>query len=304
MAEKVLEEEKQPLTASEIWLVAVNKGYDKLLSSKGKTPWATLGALIYVDVRDNQSTLFVPLGTRPKRFILKNQIDTLGGVIPETTKTPKIETPKIEFLEKDLHPLMVYYGFYYLKAYLKTINHSKSDKKGFGEWVHPDIVGCYFPYKDWKGEVVEVSTLMGNTSVKMYSFELKRELSIANIREAFFQAVSNSSWANEGYLVAANIDTDDDFRNELKRLSTSFGIGVIELNIDDPDSSDILLPANSKDFIDWETVNKLSSINPDFNNFLNRITNDMKSKEIRKEMYDAVLNKEDLIKLLSKKKQS
>jgi hypothetical protein len=302
MAEKVLEEEKQPLTASEIWQVAVSKGYDRLVGSKGKTPWASLGALIYVDVRDNSSTSFVPLGTRPKRFILKSQVDILGGVIPEATKTPKIQTPKVEFLEKDLHPLMVYYGFYYLKAYLKTINHSKSDKKGFGEWVHPDIVGCYFPYKDWEGEVVEVSTLMGNTSVKLYSFELKRELSISNIRESFFQAVSNSSWANEGYLVAANIDTDDDFRNELKRLSSAFGIGVIQLDIDDPDSANIILPANSKDFIDWDTVNKLSGINSDFRDFLKRIRNDINSKEIRREKYDTVLGKEELTKSLAKKK--
>jgi hypothetical protein len=304
LAEKVLEEEKQPLTASEIWQIAVNKGHDKLVESKGKTPWASLGALIYVDVRDNPATDFVPIGTRPKRFILKSQVDILGGVIPETTKTPKIQISKIEFLEKDLHPFMVYYGFYYLKAYLKTINHSKSDKKGFGEWVHPDIVGCYFPYKDWEGEVVEVSTLMGNTSVKLFSFELKRELSISNIRESFFQAVSNSSWANEGYLVAANIDTDDDFGNELKRLSTAFGIGVIQLDIDDPDSADIVLPANSKDFIDWDTVNKLSGINPDFRDFLKRIRNDMKNQEIRKEMYDAVLDKEELTKSLAKKKGS
>jgi len=303
MAEKVLEEEKQPLTASEIWQIAASKGYDKLVSSKGKTPWATLGALIYVDVRDNLSTDFVPLGARPKRFILKNQVGILGGIIPETT-TSKIKTSKIDFLEKDLHPLMVYYGFYYLKAYLKTISHSKSDKKGFGEWVHPDIVGCYFPYKDWEGEVVEVSTLMGNTSIKLYSFELKRELSISNIRESFFQAVSNSSWANEAYLVAANIDTDDDFRNELKRLSTAFGIGVIQLDTDDPDSSDIILPANSKDFIDWDTVNKLSGINPDFRDFLKRIRNDMKNQEIRKEMYDVVVDKEELVRSFAKKKNT
>ena len=302
MAQKVLEEEKQPLTASEIWQVALGKGYERLVESKGKTPWATLGALIYVDVRDNPSSLFVPLGARPKRFILKNQVDNLGGKIPETTKTPQIATKKIEFLEKDLHRLMVYYGFFYLKAYLKTINHSKSDKKGFGEWVHPDIVGCYFPFRDWEGEVVEVSTLMGNTAVKLYSFELKRELSITNIRESFFQAVSNSSWANEGYLVAANIDTDEDFMTELKRLSTAFGIGVIQLDIDDPDSSEILLPAKAKDIIDWDTVNKLSSINPDFRDFLKRIRVDMTSREVRKEMYDSVLTKDDLIKFLAKKK--
>uniref|UniRef100_Q3APV7 HTH HARE-type domain-containing protein n=1 Tax=Chlorobium chlorochromatii (strain CaD3) TaxID=340177 RepID=Q3APV7_CHLCH len=304
MAEKVLEEEKQPLTASEIWQIATEKGYDKLVESKGKTPWATLGARIYVEVRDNPSTDFIPLATRPKRFSLKTQMSILGGKIPETTKAPQLHTPKIEFLEKDLHALMVYYGFYYLKAYLKTISHNKSDKKGFGEWVHPDIVGCYFPYKDWKAEVVEVSSLMGNTAVKLYSFELKRELSIANIRESFFQAVSNSSWANEGYLVAAHIDNDEDFRSELKRLSTAFGIGIIQLDIDDPDSSGIILPANSKDVIDWDTVNKLAGINPDFNDFLKRVRNDMKNQEIRKELYDVVVEKEELKKLFTKKKSS
>jgi hypothetical protein len=291
MAQKVLSEEKQPLSASEIWQIALSKGYEKLLDSKGLTPWATLGALIYVDVRDNPSTNFVP-----KRFALKSQIAGSGGKIPEITKPPQILLQKPQFLERDLHPVMVYYGFYYLKAYLKTISHYKSEKKSFGEWVHPDIVGCYFPFRDWEGEVVEVSTLMGNTAVKLYSFELKRELSIANIRESFFQAVSNSSWANEGYLVAANVDT------ELKRLSTAFGIGVIRLDVDDPDSSETLLPAKSKDVIDWDTVNKLSSINPDFHEFLKRIRVDMTSREVRKEMYDTVLGKNELSNSFTNKK--
>lgn len=93
MAQKVLNDEKQPLTASEIWKIAVIKGYEKLVDSKGKTPWATLGALIYVDVRNNPSSVFVPIGARPKRFILKNQAESLGGKIPENTKTPQILTP-------------------------------------------------------------------------------------------------------------------------------------------------------------------------------------------------------------------
>jgi hypothetical protein len=302
LAQRVLSEVEQPLTASEIWQVAVSKGYDKLVDSKGKTPWATLGALIYVDVRDNPSSAFAPIGARPKRFILKSQVDKLSSKIPETTKVPQPQKP--EFLEKDLHPLMVYYGFYYLKAYLKTIAHNRSDKKEFGEWVHPDIVGCYFPFRDWDSEVVEVSTIMGNTAVKLYSFELKRELSITNLREAFFQAVSNSSWANEGYLVAAIIDTDDDFLTELKRLSTAFGIGVIQLNVDDPDSTEILLPAKVKEMVDWDTVNKLSGINPDFREFLRRIRIDMTSREVRKELYDPVMEKDDLIKFLAKKRSS
>ena len=300
LAQKVLEAEKRPLTINEIWEVAVDKGLDKTLGTRGKTPSASLGATIHVDTRDNPNSLFVSIGARPMRFLLKTQ---LKGNEEFNFMPPAEKQSAKQFIEKALHPFMAYYGRYYMGAYLKTINHSKSEKKGFGEWVHPDIVGCYFPYKDWEGEVVEVSTLMGNTSVKLYSFELKRELSISNIRESFFQAVSNSSWANEGYLVAANIDTDDDFRSELKRLSTAFGIGVIQLDIDDPDSCDIVLPANSKDFIDWDTVNKLSGINPDFRDFLKRIRNDMKNQEIRKEMYDAVLSKEELAKSFAKKKE-
>lgn len=134
---------------------------------------------------------------------------------------------------------------------------------------------------------------IASTSIKLFSFELKRELNFSNLRESFFQAVSNSSWANEGYLVAAEIDATDDFLDELKRLSTSFGIGVIKLDRTDPDSSELVFPARSKEALDWDTINKLT-INPDFEAFLKRITNDIKSKEIRKEKYDKVLDKEEL----------
>ncbi len=300
LARKIIEEEKRPLTATEIWEIAQSKGYDKDIPTKGKTPWATLGAMLYVDVRDNPHSDFVTTGLRPKKFVLRTLVDSLGVKIQDS-QSPDTQK-KIEYLEKDLHPYLVYYGFFYLKAYLKSIHHNKSGKKEFGEWVHPDVVGCYFPFNDWKGEVVEVSAIMGNSAVKLFSFELKRELSIGNLREAFFQAVSNSAWANEGYLAAAEIDNDDDFRSELKRLSTSFGIGVLRIDIDDPDSTEVILPAKSKEFVDWEMVNKLASINSDFREFLRRVKTDISSREIRREMYDRVLEKEELVKSLARKK--
>jgi hypothetical protein len=129
---------------------------------------------------------------------------------------------------------------------------------------------------------------------------MKRELRIGNLREAFFQAVSNSSWANEGYLVASYIDSSDELNSELARLSASFGIGVISLDIKDPDSTAILFPAKSRDYIDWETVNKLSGMNSDFSDFLKRVKNDISSHEVRKEMYDKVYEKEVLVKSLEK----
>ena len=70
----------------------------------------------------------------------------------------------------------------------------------------------------------------GNASIKIYSFELKRKVMLSNLREVFFQTVSNSSWANESYLVTAELSNDEDLMIELKRLSTSFGIGVIKLD--------------------------------------------------------------------------
>ena len=110
----------------------------------------------------------------------------------------------------------------------------------------------------------------------------------SNLRESFFQAVSNSSWANEGYLAAAKILEDEDFREELKRLSTSFGIGVIRIDPKDPDSTEILFPAKYNEYLDWSTINKMA-MNPDFLGFLNRVKTDTQSREIRKEWYDKIL---------------
>lgn len=292
LAEKILTEEKKAMSPQEIWETAVFKGYDLELESQGKTPWATLGARLYVDVRDNPASTLVATDTRPKRFYLT-------GIGSSSVSTNPVRSPKQHYLERDLHPFLVYYGYNYLKAHVKTICAQKSEKKEFGEWVHPDAVGCYFSFQDWKDEVVGVSSMLGQSTIRLFSFELKRELNFSNVREAFFQAVSNSSWANEGYLVAAKIEINDDFRTELKRLSAAFGIGIISLDIADPDSSEILLPAKVKENVDWETANKLT-INPDFSAFLKRVKNDISTREVRKEEYDAIKSKEELLAISEK----
>lgn len=304
LAERVLREEKKPLTANEIWKIAENKGYTTKLNSQGKTPWATLGAQIYVNERDNNKTPFAVVGKRPKRFYLKQQaglFDLEKIESSDNTEETAIKTITKKYLEKDLHPFLVQFAYFHLKCYTKTINHSKSTKKEYGEWVHPDIVGCNFPIGDWSSEVLNLSSAIGNNSIKIISFELKRDLNLGKLRENFFQTVSNSSWANESYLVAAEISNNDDFLSELTRLSTSFGIGVIRLDIEDPLSSEILLPARTRENLDWETINKLT-LNRDFKEFLKRIKNDISSTEIRKEEYDKILEPEELVKLINKKK--
>jgi hypothetical protein len=299
LAYEVLKQANRPLTPAEIWQEAVNQGLDKQVGSEGKTPWRTLAALLYIDVRDNPNTPFVSVGARPKRFTLKTSgaIHAIANSLPSQSLTPH---PSIK--ESDLHPLMVYYGYKYLKIHMKTINHNRSKKRGLNEWLHPDIVGCYFPFVDWEKEVVELSKLMGNTLIKVYSFELKREITLSNLREAFFQAVSNSSWANEGYLAAAYIDPDEEFISELNRLSTSFGIGIIRLDVEDPDSSQVLIPARYRETLDWDTVNKIAAVNSEFRDFLRSIQNAMTIHKVNREEYDPVKDIDSLKTSLSSKK--
>jgi hypothetical protein len=165
----------------------------------------------------------------------------------------------------------------------KTILHETSSKRNFSEWLHPDLIGFWFPFDDYNPELIALSG-NGLSIARFYSFEMKREITFANLRESFFQAVSNSSWANEAYLVAPNID--ESVHGELGRLSGSFGIGVIELVLEDPESSQILFQARRRPEIDWEGANKLAKENPDVRRFLTNARIDISNNRLHEAEYD------------------
>ena len=296
-AEKIIREEKRPLTPVEIWEIGKSKGYDKELNSSGKTPWMTIGAKIYVDIRDNQSTKFIKSTIRPTRFYLKDLNQNGDNNKYITREISLREGQKSKYNERDLHKYLSYFVYNYKRIYTMTIHHEKSDKSKYSQWLHPDIVGVYFPLEEWELEVLELSKDIGSIGLRLFSFEIKKELSFNNLREFYFQAVSNSSWANEGYLVAADIEKDEEFLQELNRLTNSFGIGIIKLDIENPDSSEIIYPAKEKDIVDIETMNKIAQINPDFKRFMKRIKLDLSTKEIRKEEYDKIYDIEELLKM-------
>ncbi len=170
----------------------------------------------------------------------------------------------------------------------KTIYHERclKDKKGKREWNYPDIVGVYFPYNKYSpfdkydGEILKFLHHTGQKKHKLFSFELKVNLKLTNLKESYFQAVSNSSWANEGYLVVKNID--DEVLGELRRLNQSFGVGVIKLE-SEISNSKILLPARERE-IDIPTLNMLVEQSPkDFKPFMANI-----NKQIEKGLDTAV----------------
>ncbi|MBP7023916.1 MAG: hypothetical protein KBB29_07500 [Bacteroidales bacterium] len=307
--EKTIEKVGTPLSAKEIWEKANELGTVGDFSTTGKTPWATIAAYCYTDINKNaENSTVIQTSERPAQFFLRrlaSQIDlekVQKQKDTEIAKKEKIETKK--FNERDLHPLLVAYAFgdSHFKANLKTVFHENSSKatKGQNEWLHPDLVGVYFPFRDYKSETLEIQNHLSITSIKLFSFELKVSLNFGNLRQSYFQAVSNSSWANEGYLVTLNIDDDPTFKDEVRRLNNAFGIGIIKLNPENIFESEILFPSRINQEIDWDTVNRLANENSDFNDFLKLITEDCKLGKV-KSQYDKVLKMDDLTKYIKDK---
>ena len=294
------------LTPNQIYDLAIQKGYRDRIAYGGKTPKTSFTRDIYINLRFDPNTIFEVVQKKPKLLIkLKEQNIQINNSNQLEQSTQK---EKSHFNERDLHPLLVKFvlgneNFY---AYAKTIFHeeSRKSKSGTDKWLYPDIVGVNFEYDDFDSAVNQFITRYDKLPIKIYSFELKKELTVANFRECYFQAVSNSSWANEGYLVAADIDTtDEELTNLMKRSNQSFGIGIIHLNIEEPAQSEILLSAQFKQKLDYTVMNELSDKNPNFKDFLKTIHDfDPKQEHRYKGEFDKVLNEEEMENYKKEKK--
>jgi len=307
--ERTIEKVATPLSAKEIWDKAKELGTIGDYMTTGKTPWATIAAYCYTDINNNgDSSMIIQTSERPAQFFLRKLADKIDiqkvqkQKDTEVAKKEKVEIKK--FNERDLHSVLVAYAYgdTHFKANLKTIYHENSSKatKGQNEWLHPDLVGVYFPFRDYKPETLEIQNNLSITSIKLFSFEIKISLNFGNLRQSFFQAVSNSSWANEGYLVAMNIDDDPTFKDEVRRLNNAFGIGIIKLHPENVFESEIVFPSSINQEIDWDTVNRLANENSDFSDFLKLITEDCKLGKV-KSQYNKVLKLEDLTKHINDK---
>ncbi len=307
--EKTIEKVGTPLSAKEIWEKANELGTVGDFTTSGKTPWATIAAYCYTAINSSgDNSMIIQTSERPAQFFLRKLVDKVDILKvqkqKETEVAKKEKTLNNKFNERDLHKILVAYAYgdSHFKANLKTIFHESSSKatKGQNEWLHPDLVGVYFPFRDYKKETLEIQNHLSITSIKLFSFELKINLNFGNLRQSYFQAVSNSSWANEGYLVTLNIDGDPTFKDEVRRLNNAFGIGVIKLNPENIYESEILFPSRINPEIDWDTVNRLTNENGDFSDFLKLITEDCKLGKVKSE-YDTVLNAEGLTKYIIEK---
>lgn len=288
LAEEVLKDAKEPLTYKQIWENAKSEPQElyKKVGSKGDAPEHTLRVSITNDINKNgENSKFIFATEKPRTFWLKERKNELPPILEklkqkiQETQEKEIEE-KYKFKERELHPLLVNFinndEDFNIRA--KTIHHesSKKEEKGKNRWNYPDIVGVRFPFDNEKmsGATLDLLQNINQIQYKLYSFELKIIINFSNLKECYFQAVSNSSWANEGYLVA--FDIDENVIEELKRLNASFGIGVIQLDIKELKPK-IILPSSQRE-LDIETLNMLVNDSPDFNIFIEDINNIIKAK--------------------------
>ncbi|WP_187881670.1 COG2958 family protein [Helicobacter pylori] len=264
----------------------------------GNTPDRSVSAFIYTALNKGEELPFLKAQEKPVLIALKS-----------TAKEPvlnieKISAPSVKIVhnkiahERDLHPFLTYMAIHNenLKCYTKTIFHEESVKspKGMDRWLYPDMVGVRFLHAELSNEnLIAFSKKFDTLPIKLVSFELKKEISVHNCRECYFQAISNSS--NEGYLVGRNINTQNtELMDLLKRLHASFGIGVIDLRTDE-DKSAILLNAKYKEKIDYTVASELSDKNKKFSGFLKSVVDYDPAHSYRyKDEFDEVKKKEEL----------
>ncbi len=315
LAKKVLEQAERPLSVKEIFERACEMGLDKECND-GKILSHSLGSQLgehdiskekkqFYVARKEGGAFFYWLKSREREFPPQETSNAEDDEQSECSDTAK--------KEKDLHKLLVKFldkdpNF---KLLCKTIRHEecKKGKGGQNKWNYPDIVGVYFPYNKYfpyngyEEETLKFLHHTGQKRHKLFSFELKIRINFSNLKESYFQAVSNSTWANEGYLVVFE-EIEDKVLGELRRLSQSFGIGVIKLE-SEISNSKILLPAKERE-IDIPTLNMLIEQSPgDFKPFMEKI-----NKQIEKgldtavdmgEFFDEVLDDEAMQKYIEKK---
>lgn len=259
----------------------------------GNTPDRSVSTFIYTALNKGEELPFKKVQEKPTLIALKGVANELG------LNAQKISAPSVKIVhERDLHPFLTYMAINNenLKCYTKTIFHEESSKspKGMDRWLYPDMVGVRFLHAEWSNEnLIAFSKKFDTLPVKLVSFELKKEISVHNCREYYFQAISNSS--NEGYLVGRHIDTHNpQLMDLLKRLHASFGIGVIDLRTNE-DKSAILLNAKYKEKIDYTVASELSAKNEKFSGFLKSVVDyDPDFPNRYKDEFDEVKKKEEL----------
>lgn len=213
---------------------------------------------------------------RPRRYYWTEKSEAEEIAQAESAPTSSNDTPAsaIAVVQKrDLYPMLIEFISSEVGAAAFRINEATaSNRRGPGgnKWLYPDIVAIEALTTGMNKEVVGALQHSGERRARVWSFEVKRLLNRSNVREAYFQAVSNSSWASFGYLAAAEIEGADTLR-EIQMLYSVHGIGLVEIDIGSPTESVLRIPARERLSIEWYMCSRLADENRDFSSIMRRL---------------------------------
>lgn len=203
--------------------------------------------------------------------------------------TPVNPKSKTNISEHDLYPLLCRYLHAEFGLYPKRIDEKRASNRNGPRgniWLFPDLVAMEDLGAEWHKDIRDCVRHYGDPRCRLWSFEVKLKLTRSNVREAWFQTVSNSSWANQGYLVAAEVEGADTMK-ELRLLAAAHGIGLIVLDVEDPtEGSEIRIPARERTEVDWDACNRLAEENADFRDFIRAVRQFHQTDDIKRGDWD------------------
>lgn len=295
---RFMETQTEPLSYAEVYKKMLSKGIR--ITNRMTKPQDAAHVFLTQGVKEGLiKRICNPKSNRVKfvhknhyeKFVITAEIDSgtskedYPKVIQETSSNDisvasenEAQNESVRFKERDLHQLLANY-LWSKGEYPKTVYHEQSNRSDTAQkWIHPDMISASFV----KMNNTTVSNLLRATeaddAMKFCSYELKIKITTDyELKQAFFQALSNSNWANYGYLVAFEITDNVDVLDEMERLSQSFGIGIIKLDYE-PSKTKVLFPARKKD-LEFKTIDKICSINKEFKQFVDKVTTILTAEE-------------------------
>lgn len=199
--------EDQPMSSSDL----VQKVSEKLRDSPA-------GYLVYRALLQSTHVPESQVKSRKGRgggyFLGKPEVD-------QNVEENAVQLPKEErTLEKHLWPIVV--DWLRLNRRFERVSSDIANLKSGGVWSNPDIVG------------LNILEDLGFFDVEITTLEVKPALT--SWRYFFFEAVSHKRFAERVYFVYRSEGaTDSEQKHELLRYAEKYGVGLIEIQLDDDD---------------------------------------------------------------------
>ncbi len=260
------------------------------------------------------------LAKRPGKHGYYLRLKETEDTIPDSIKTEKGDKGKQfardEQREEKFRSIFMRHSEFENYSVMK-IEHTKGIKKekGWNKWKFPDVILVKWEVGEFQGKefrlsspLLEVRKSLGEQPFKLYSNELKTEVRVSNLRESFFQCVSNSKWAHRAQFVVAAEIKDSTLEDELSRLGRSYDVTIISFgmnlnNLDKlPSASEILkmdqgkfeekfnpeinikviTTGKEKESLDWEHLKDMQTQSDEFKSLIEWISKCLTKRKLYK----------------------